>query len=97
MNGGDPEYSGPFRREDDHSSCPNPGCREPDRAARAAVKEILFICGGKVDAPESVAEFQSDLRFGREVRVLIKRGILGFVAALCALIGGYLWTKIVGS
>jgi len=90
-------YLGPFRREADQGGgCPNPGCHEPEKAAEAAVKRVLAICGVDIDNPESVAEFQADLRFGKEVRKIIRRGIFGFVATIAALLGGYIMSKITG-
>lgn len=62
-----------------HDHCTPTSCQ---LAANIAVKRVFSILGVNIDNPESVAEFQDDLRFGKRLRKLSERGSFAFVAAV---------------
>ncbi len=64
-------------------TCPSPGCAEPDRAAREAVRQVFAILGVDIDKPHEVEEFRKSLRFGDQVRKVAGKGFIAvFIAIL---------------
>ena len=72
-------------------------CHHADIAADRAVKKVFAILGVDVDRPESVAEFQEDLRFGRKMRRAADHGQLAFIGALTVAMAAALWAGVVKS
>lgn len=75
------------RRTTDHDG-------SEDIVVDRAVKKVFAIFGVDIDSPQSVAEFQADLRFGRSLRQAAGHGFLAFIG-LCAIgVGAALWAGI---
>ena len=70
-------------------------CAEAGTIADEAVRKVFAILGVDIDKPESVAEFQDDLRFGRRLRRASDHGILAMVGLLIVGLGAALWAGIV--
>ena len=70
-------------------------CAEAGAIADEAVRKVFAILGVDIDRPESVAEFQDDLRFGRRLRRASDHGILAMVGLLIVGLGATLWAGIV--
>ena len=70
-------------------------CAEAGAIADEAVRKVFAILGVDIDKPESVAEFQDDLRFGRRLRRASDHGILAMVGLLIVGLGAALWAGIV--
>ena len=70
-------------------------CAQSVEAADIAVKKVFAIMGIDIDNPESVAEFQSDLRFGRSLRKARDHGWLVFVAAVVTGACYAIWLGII--
>jgi len=70
-------------------------CAEAGAIADEAVRKVFAILGVDIDRPESVAEFQDDLRFGRRLRRASDHGILAMVGLLIVGLGAALWAGIV--
>lgn len=64
-----------------------------ERAADKSVQKVFAILGVDIDKPESVSEFQDDLRFGRRLRKMAEHGSL-VVTAL--LVTGLIWAAFEG-
>ena len=69
------------------------GERVSAESADKAVKKVFAILGVDIDKPESVSEFQDDLRFGRRLRKMAEHGSL-VVTAL--LVTGLIWAAFEG-
>lgn len=71
------------------------GCPHADESADRAVRKVFAILGVDVDKPESVAEFQEDLRFGRRLRRAADHGILAIVGLFVVGLGAVVWAGVV--
>lgn len=69
-------------------------CEMTDRAADKAVRKVFAIVGVDIDKPESVAEFQEDLRFGKKLRRVADHSLLALVALVVAGFGAALWAGV---
>jgi hypothetical protein len=63
-------------------------------AAEEAVKRVFAVMGVDIDRPESVAEFQDDLRFGRRLRRAADQGWLAIVGAFAVALAAALWMGV---
>lgn len=70
-------------------------CAEAGAIADEAVRKVFAILGVDIDRPESVAEFQDDLRFGRRLRRASDHGMFAIVGLLIVGLGAALWAGIV--
>lgn len=70
--------------------CP-PACQI---AADLAVKKVFALLGVDVEHPESVAEFQDDLRFGRRMRRATEHGFMAAVGVAVVGMGAVLFAGI---
>jgi len=86
----------------DGNKCEQPPGRCPytEDAANKAVKKCFAIMGVDIDKPESVAEFQEDLRFGKKIRKAADYGLMVFVAVVLTAVLSLVWagaaTKVNG-
>lgn len=63
-------------------------------AAEAAVRRVFAVMGVDIDKPESVAEFQDDLRFGRRLRRTADHGWLSVVGAAAVALVAAVWIGV---
>lgn len=63
-------------------------CPMADDAAERAVKKVFAILGVDIEKPESVAEFQADLRFGKSMRNVAGKGTVAFVVLVVGVLVG---------
>lgn len=73
-------------------SVPPEQCHE---AAEAAVKKVFALMGVDIDRPESVAEFQDDLRFGRRLRRAADYGWISIIGAIAVALAAAVWAGVV--
>ena len=66
---------------------------EVKEAARIAVKDVFAILGVDIDHPESVSEFQADLRFNKKLR---RASDHGYLAIVTMVVGGVGWLIVHG-
>lgn len=66
-----------------------------DAAADKAVKKVFAILGVDVNKPESVEAFREDLRFGRKMRKLADKGLIGIVGIVGAGIAAAIWAGLI--
>lgn len=64
------------------------------QAAKIAVRDVFAKLGVNVDNPESVAEFQADLRFSRSLRRKADHGLLAIVAVAATALAIAAWNGI---
>ena len=76
------------RRATDHDG------HEEDVADRA-VRKVFAILGVDIDKPESVSEFQADLRFGRSLRKGADHGFFAFIGLVAIAVGAALWAGVI--
>jgi hypothetical protein len=70
-------------------------CPHAEDAADNAVRKVFAILGVDIDKPESVAEFQESLRFGRKLMKGADHGILALIGLVMVGAGAALWAGIV--
>ena len=83
------------RRTTDH--CPDEQavrCELAELAAEKAVERVFAYLGVDVKNPESVAEFQEDIRFGRRLRKRAEHGTLAFISVVATAIAWATWAGI---
>ena len=61
-----------------------------------AVRKVFAILGVDVDKPESVAEFQEDLRFGKKLRRIADHSLFALFGLVAVGVGAALWAGVVG-
>ena len=71
--------------------CSDETCRQ---VADAAVQRVFEIIGVDVHSPESVADFNADLRWGGKMRRATDRGVVVLVSAFFAGVGLALWAGL---
>lgn len=63
-------------------------------AAEIAVRRVFSTLGIDVDKPESVAQFQEDLRFGRSLRKAAGHSVFVFITVVTTAIAAATWFGI---
>lgn len=63
--------------------------------ADKAVRKVFAILGVDIDRPESVAEFQEDLRFGKRMRRAADHGFLALIGLAVVGLGALIWAGVV--
>lgn len=75
------------RRTTDHDD-------SDEDVADRAVRKVFAILGVDIDKPDSVSEFQADIRFGRSMRKAADHGILAFIGIVAVAVAAALWAGI---
>ena len=75
---------------EEHGECADMHNDVADRA----VRKVFAILGVDVSSPESVSEFQADLRFGRSLRKGADHGFMAFIGLIAIAVGAALWAGI---
>lgn len=70
-------------------------CPLAEDAADAAVRKVFAILGVDIDKPESVVQFQDDLRFGGKLRRAADHGMLALVGLIVVALGAAVWAGVV--
>jgi len=71
-------------------------CVMAEDAADAAVKKVFAILGVDIDNPKEVEAFREDLRFGKTLRIVANKFLLGVVGAAAIGLVGAIWYGIQG-
>ena len=69
-------------------------CHHLDDSAERAVRKVFAILGVDIDKPESVAEFQEYLRFGKKLRKAADHGMLALVGVVVAALMAAAWAGV---
>lgn len=87
----------PYIGEEERRHCFLSGknCPHADEAANNAVRKVFAILGVDIDKPESVAEFQESLRFGRKLSKGATYGFFAVIGIITTSIMAALWAGIV--
>lgn len=83
----------PMRRTcDDPNSAEH--CHMAEGAADQAVKKVFAILGVDIDNPEQVERFREDLRFGRTLRQVANKFLMGVTGAAALGVAIAIWYGI---